>query len=55
MAIHTEHGRLAKDVELSHAQQRKLVRILKAKGYSDAGIAYIMRTSEVVVRFLLRP
>lgn len=55
MAIHTEHGRLAKDVDLTYAQQVELVKTLKAKGYSNAGIAYIMRINESLVRILLRP
>jgi len=55
MSISTERGRIAKDVKLTHAQQVELAKTLKEKGYSNTGIAHIMRTSPSVVRILLTP
>jgi len=55
MSISTDRGRIAKDVKLTHAQQVELAKTLKAKGYSNAGVAHIMRTSTSVVRILLQP
>ena len=48
-----ERGRLSESVQLEHEAQIDLAKILKEKGYSNAGIAHIMRIDESSVRTLL--
>ena len=53
MSTSDERGRLSESAQLEHEAQIDLAKILKEKGYSNAGIAHIMRIDESSVRTFL--